>query len=147
MKICWLPEFIQRITKAYSTSCKPICEKFDISRISFDILLFLANNPQFYTAKDVSRYRNLKPNVVSVHVEQLVKDGYLLRESVAEDRRKVRLRYTPKAEAVILQGQQMQKAFHRHLLEGLSREDIEIFRSCFEKMMENAGNLPDSPFV
>ena len=142
MTISCLLEFTQQVNKAYSCHCEPLCQKFRISRTSFDILLFLANNPDLYTAKDISVYRNIKPNVVSIHVDQLVKDGCLSREAIPEDRRKVRLRCTPTAGPIIKAGQQMQKNFHEHLVAGLSPEEMDTFKHCFRVITENAEKLP-----
>ena len=91
----------------------------------------------------MSKYRNLKSNVVSVHVDQLVNDGYLLREPVAEDRRKVKLICTSNAEPIIQKGQQMQKRLYMQLTCGISGEEMDAFRQCFKSIMENAENLPN----
>lgn len=52
-----------------------------------DILLFLANNPEHNTAKDICRMRGHKSGIVSVHVERLVNDGLLERQEMPGDRR------------------------------------------------------------
>ena len=56
-----------------------------------DILLFLHNNPGYDTARDICTYRQLKPALVSLYIENLVQLGFLAREGVPEDRRKCRL--------------------------------------------------------
>lgn len=141
MNISSVLEFTQQVNRAYSACCEPVCQKFRISRTSFDILLFLANNPELYTARDVVRYRSLKPNVVSCHVEQLVSDGYLTRNPVPEDRRRIRLQYTDKALPLIQAGQSMQRAFHAHLIRGLKREELDTFQHCFRIITENAADF------
>ena len=142
MTVSSLLEFTQQVNKAYSSLCEPLCQSFGISRTSFDILLFLANNPTLYTAKDISIFKNIKPNVVSIHVDQMVHDGYLIRESVPEDRRKIRLRYTEKAHAIIRQGQQMQKDFYQCLIRGLTPQELTAFKHCFDVIIQNAETLP-----
>ena len=144
MKLSCLLEFTRQINTAYSAYCEGLCQKFRISRTSFDILLFLANNPQFYTAKDVSSYRKIKPNVVSVHVDQLVSAGYLIRTAIPEDRRKIRLQCTELAAPLIREGQKMQRQFHEHLIAGISPEELHIFKHCFQVITENAAELPDA---
>ena len=44
---------------------------------AFDILLFLANNPEYKTASDIVGYRGIKANLISVNVDKLVHDRYL----------------------------------------------------------------------
>ena len=54
-----------------------------------DILLFLHNNPGYDTARDICTYRQLKPALVSLYIENLVQLGFLAREGVPEDRRRM----------------------------------------------------------
>ena len=35
----------QKIVHTYNKSCEPMLQKFDLPQVSFDILMFLANNP------------------------------------------------------------------------------------------------------
>ena len=60
--------------------CKPLCQKLHLPQTAFDILMFLANNPGYQTASDVVEVRKLKANLVSVNVDRLVQEGYLVRE-------------------------------------------------------------------
>lgn len=55
--------------------------------------------------------QKIKANLVSVHVDRLVKEGYLERRAVEGDRRKTELICTQKAQPVIEKGGQLQEAF------------------------------------
>ena len=46
-------EFAEKLSKAYSETCKPLCHELNIPQTAFDILLFLANNPEYKTARDI----------------------------------------------------------------------------------------------
>ena len=48
-----------------------------LPQTAFDILMFLYNNPEYKTARDIVEIRNIKANLVSVNVEKLVQDGYI----------------------------------------------------------------------
>lgn len=141
MNMSTLLSFTTRIEGAYEVMCRPLLAQFDISRTSFDILMFLSNNPDRYTAKEISATRNIKANVVSMHVDRLVRDGYLQRQSVEWDRRKVRLVCTEKAQPIIDRGRDMQRAFFLSLVEGLSPEELEGFRFCLQTIAKNADLL------
>ena len=71
--------FFHDALNAYNKMCEPILHEFDIPQVSFDILMFLNNNPDLCTAQQISEFRNIKKNLVSVHVEKLVTAGYLQR--------------------------------------------------------------------
>ena len=78
--------------------------------IELDILLFLANNPAYNTAKDICQCRGVKPGIVSVHVDRLVNLGLLARQDVPGDRRKTRLVCTDQAAPLIARGRTQQQA-------------------------------------
>ena len=64
--------FFHDALNAYNKMCEPILQEFDIPQVSFDILMFLKNNPDLCTAQQISEFRNIKKNLVSVHVDKLV---------------------------------------------------------------------------
>ena len=68
-----------KMTKAYHIMLTPLCKETGLPPLAMDILLFLANNPEHNTAKDICRMRGHKSGIVSVHVERLVNDGLLER--------------------------------------------------------------------
>ena len=74
--------------------------------------------------------RGLKPAIVSFHIDRLVSEGFLLRQSVPGDRRKTALVLTEKTESVVERGRGLQKAFADRLIDGLSEEDLAHFRRC-----------------
>lgn len=109
--------------------------------LALDILLFLANNPEHNTAKDICRMRGHKPGIVSVHVERLVNDGLLERQEMPGDRRQTRLICTEQAQALIERGRQVQWQFGRRLLEGIPEEDLATMRRCLERMDGNLNGI------
>ena len=97
-------EFSRKLALAYNAVCKPLCRELGLSKTAFDILMFLGNNPTYKTARDVVELRCLKANLVSVNVDRLVQEGYLVRRQAAGDRRKTELLCTDKAQPVIARG-------------------------------------------
>ena len=89
-----------KTAQAYSAMCKPLCQELKLPQTAFDILMFLANNPDCTTARDIVEIRKIKANLVSVNVDRLVQEGYLERRAVAGDRRKTQLLCTEKAGAL-----------------------------------------------
>ena len=71
--------YTRRILDAYAAVMQPLSAELDMAQNAVDILLFLANNPGLDTARDICTYRKLKPGIVSFHVDNLVREGYLLR--------------------------------------------------------------------
>lgn len=130
-------EFANRTNLAYSAVCKPLCQKLHLPQTAFDILMFLANNPNYKTARDIVEVRHIKANLVSVNVDKLVQEGYLERRPVAGDRRKTELVCTEKAEPIIAQGRKVQNGFFARLMDNISEEQKKIFIDTIEAMNEN----------
>ena len=129
---------LRAFSEAYADACKPICRELGLPQMAFDILMFLGNNPDCSTAKEISRYRGFKENIISVNVNKLVNEGYLCRQEDPLDRRKVRLFCTEKASEIIRRGRQVQERFIRQMLEGLTPEQLQIHKNCLETIARNA---------
>ena len=46
-------EFAEKISRTYSDECRPLCHELKLPQTAFDILMFLANNPEYKTARDI----------------------------------------------------------------------------------------------
>ena len=130
-----------KTAQAYSAMCKPLCQELKLPQTAFDILMFLANNPDCTTARDIVEFRKIKANLVSVNVDRLVQEGYLLRQPAPGDRRKCRLVCTEKAGPVVQQGRELQETFFRRLARGLEPEDLAAFRRCLEGFRRNLSQM------
>ena len=134
-------EFARKMSLAYTAVCRPLCQEMKLPQTAFDILMFLYNNPEYKTARDIVEVRNIKANLVSVNVEKLVQDGYIRRQAVENDRRKTELICTKKALAVQKRGRQLQQKFAERLLDGLSAEDQKKLAAYFYQMEKNLDQI------
>ena len=134
-------EFPRKLLLAYNAMCKPLCKKFGIPQTAFDILMFLGNNPEYRTARDIVEVRDIKANLVSVNVERLVQEGYLKRRSVAGDRRKTELLCTEKAKPLIKEGRAVQLAFGEKLFAQVDEETRRVFMETLGSIGKNAEEI------
>lgn len=130
-------EFARKMSFAYAAMCKPLCHELNLPQTAFDILMFLANNPEYTTARDIVEIRKLKANLVSINIEKLVKDGYLIRKEVKGDRRKTQLICTPKAETIIEKGHLLQKTFLERLFINMDDSLRQAFVEGMHQMEKN----------
>ena len=130
-------EISRKISLAYSISCKPLCRELELPQTAFDILMFLGNNPELKTASEIVEIRHIKANLVSVNVERLVQDGYLIRRQVKGDRRKTELLCTEKAQPVIERGRQLQGRFVEKLFSGMDENTRKAFSLAMRIIGEN----------
>lgn len=134
-------EFPRKLLEVYNDACKPLCKNLKLPQTAFDILMFLGNNQQYQTARDIVKIRNIKANLVSINVDKLVKEGYLRREAIEGDRRKTKLICTQKAHPVIKEGQKLQQEFVDKLFKHTTKEDKEIFIHVMKTMDKNLDNI------
>lgn len=129
--------FARKTALAYNAICKPLCQELGLPQTAFDILLFLANNPTYKTARDIVEIRHIKANLVSVNVDRLVQEGYLIRQAVAGDRRMTELICTEKAQSVILRGQKLQEEFSERLFNNIDNDMKESFFATISLIEKN----------
>ncbi|UWO52516.1 MarR family transcriptional regulator [Catenibacterium mitsuokai] len=134
-------EFPNKMAHAYSVMCKPLCQKIKLPQTAFDILMFLSNNPQYKTARDIVEVRKIKANLVSINVDKLVKEGYLERREVAGDRRKTELVCTSQADSIIEKGRLVQKDFKDTLFNNMDDSMKEILFKGMEIMEDNLDRI------
>ena len=134
-------EFVHKSMLAYSAACRPLCQKLKLTQTAFDILMFLANNPCCKTASEIVEIRHIKANLVSVNVDRLVREGYLLRQPVKGDRRKTELICTALAQPMIEQGRAVQDNFMKDLLRGMDEATQAAFFSAITIIDRNMDEL------
>lgn len=134
-------EFPNKMAHAYSVMCKPLCQKMKLPQTAFDILMFLSNNPQYKTARDIVEVRKIKANLVSINVDKLVKEGYLERREVAGDRRKTELVCTSQADSIIEKGRLVQKDFKDTLFNNMDDSMKKILFKGMEIMEDNLDRI------
>jgi DNA-binding MarR family transcriptional regulator len=102
-----LPSFFTRsqgLRKLYCGLFTPMLERRALTQLEVDILLFLANNPAYDTARDIVERRHLAKSHVSAGIEALAGRGLLERWKRADNRKTIHLRLTEAAGPVVAEG-------------------------------------------
>ncbi len=134
-------EFARKMSLAYNLSCKSLCQELKLPQTAFDILMFLANNPNYKTASDIVEIRKIKANLVSVNVDRLVQEGYLQRQAVEGDRRKTELLCTSKAQPIIEKGRDLQQDFMEHLFFNMDDNKRNELKEIIHIMEQNLDTI------
>ena len=135
-----LPVFFIRfrgISKLYNSLFGPLLEQYRITQLEADILLFLANNPSFDTARDIVEKRHIAKSHVSAGVESLVKRGLLERCRQGGNRKTIHLRLTAQAAPIVEAGREVQRHYGRLLFSGFSDQEQEQLFRLLERVGEN----------
>lgn len=129
---------IAAMRSLYSAQLDAVGREFGLARVELDILLFLANNPQFDTATDIVERRCISKAHVSQSVKSLEQRGYLERRYVGDNRRTIHLNLLENAQAAVDAGRQAQTRCFASLLEGFGEDEVEQLRSFLGRISDNA---------
>lgn len=75
------------LRRLYGLLFAPLLEEYGLTQLEADILMFLANNPQWDTARDIVEFRYLAKSHVSAGIERLAARGYLERFTLPGNRK------------------------------------------------------------
>lgn len=138
-----LLQFSQQLEKFYAHQFSPLLARTGLSMREVHVLLFLANNPDYDTARDVTELRGLSKSQVSQAVELLVSRGLLLRAPDGTDRRVIHLAITPEGLPLARECQAIQAACGRQLLAGLTPEQEDLLHNLLETVLRNGARLAE----
>ena len=125
------------IENFYAKYRKRIMNRFLLSAAETDVLMFLANNPGFDTAANISKIRKIPKSQVSLAVNSLCEKGLLNGVYTQGNKKSVHLSPTDKAQPVIDYGKTVQKEFICALFNGFSDEEISEFKRLYAKISDN----------
>lgn len=128
---------VQQFGKLYKKLQSDICDKYDLSHVELDVLLFLNNNPQCDTAKDIVELRGLAKSYVSKAVDLLIKKKLISTFEDKHDRRIIHLNLEEKSKGIIEEGQISQYNFLEILYKNISPEEREIHQKVLNQMSDN----------
>lgn len=135
--------FSRQMTKAYTQAFAPITQENPLSMREVHILLFLANNPQFDTAKHVVQRRGLLKSQVSQGVDVLCAQGLLQRVPDSDDRRCIHLKITDLGRPIGQQAQQLQTQWWDSLNSRFTPEEQAQTQALIQKWLDTAQLLED----
>ena len=142
-----LLQFYKQFGKYYSHQFADFSARTGLSLGEVHILLFLVNNPDCDTARDVAELRGLSKSQVSQAVELLAAEGLLLRTPDNTDRRVIHLSITPSGLPLARECQAIQAACGRRLLAGLSEEQERQLALLLETVLDNGARLAEEGSV
>lgn len=126
------------ITSCYEMLTRKVCEKYQLTQMEYDILIFLHNNPQHNTAAEIVKIRKSTKSHVSSSLKNLENRGLVERIQSADNKKHIEIVLLEKAVPIIEDGIKVQKEFAKTLLQGLSEEEKRICVEVFNKICKNA---------
>ena len=128
---------VRQIQKLYYTSLSPVCLDHALTPVELDILLFLSNNPDCNTARDIVELRGLAKSYVSQTVNLLMDKKLLEAREDPQDRRIFHLYITADAQPLLQQAKQVQNLFFSTLTDGIDPRDREAVHRVLRTVSTN----------
>lgn len=127
----------QQMKHLYESCCKTLSTQYQLTKNEIDVLLFLANNAPFDTARDIVEYRAISKSHVCQSVDRLTRRGFLTGTQDEKDRRCIHLKLQPAVMPIVRQAQQMQQDFFHTLYQGVTQDELEVVKAVFQKISDN----------
>lgn len=141
MTVTRLLQFAKRFGKYCDHRFAPLSQAHGLSMREINVLLFLANNPGYDTARDITEYRGISKSQVSQAVDFLVELEYLTRTPDVEDRRLLHLSMTGEGRKVAAQAQAIQAQCGQDLLSGMTEGQVRQLQELWDMVMANGERL------
>lgn len=126
-----------QIGKTYHHLCTDVMKKYHITQCELDILLFLYNNPDLDSAKDIVEKRGIVKSHASMGIDKLIQKGYLETVRDQRDKRKYHLHLLEDSKPIIEDGLKMQQCFNNQLFQHISEDDKQKLWDILEQMYIN----------
>ena len=123
--------------RLYGQLFTPLLEHWGLTQLEADILLFLANNPPYDTARDLVERRHIAKSHVSLGVESLASRGLLERYTRPGNRKTIHLRLTEAAEPFVEAGRAVQERYSQALLAGFTDRERRTLLELLDRVAEN----------
>ena len=114
------------ITSCYEILAKDVCDRYQLTQMEYDILMFLHDNPQHNTAADIVKVRKSTKSHVSTSLKRLESRGLIKRIQSISNKKHIEIVLLSEAEQIIDAGIEVQKQFAKNVLSGLTEEEKHI---------------------
>ena len=136
-----LMQFAKQFGKYCDPRFAPIARRYGLSMREINVVLFLANNPGYDTARDITEYRGISKSQVSQAVEFLVELSYLTRTPDPDDRRLLHLALTEEGLALARECKAVQARCGQDLLDGMTEDQVRQLQELWDMVMANGERL------
>lgn len=130
-------ENVLLLKEAYDHTLDPVAQRWGLTRMELDLLLFLHNNPDHATAAEAVRLRQWTKSHVSAAVHALKVRGLLSAQHPEGNRKTLRLTLLPTAGPILQEGREAQRTFSQAMRRGFTRSEEQALESILEKISRN----------
>ena len=116
-------------------------KKYNMKRAELEILYFLSKSGEHNTSTDIHRQLMMNRGHISQAVDNLCRRNYIIAIPDKNDRRYVHYEISDHAKELITEMTSRREAMNQKILEGVSEEELKIYREVSEKIRNNINKL------
>ena len=129
------------ITRCYEMLTRSVCDRYKLTQMEYDILMFLYNNPQYNTAADIVKIRKSTKSHVSTSLKFLEDRGLIEKKQSEDNKKHIEIVLLDDAALIVDAGLNAQKQFAQNVLRGLTEEEKHVCMNVFDRICNNAEEL------
>lgn len=129
--------FSSQFKRLYDKKIKGMAVRYGLTPAEVNVLLFLANNSEFDTAKNICEMRLLPKACVSRAVDSLIRQGFLTAREDERDRRILHLSVLPAASGLVADAQACQREFLSCVFRNFSKDERQALDTLTAKLIAN----------
>ena len=126
------------IKSYYELLSGEVCDRYGLTQMEYDILMFLHNNPQQNTAAEIVKIRKSTKSHVSTSLKKLENKGLVEKIQSENNKKHIEIVLLDKAKLIVEAGTNVQKQFAQTVLSGLTVEEKQMCIRIFDKICNNA---------
>ena len=115
--------------------------KYDIKKAELEILYFLSRCGTHNTSTDIHHQLMMNRGHISQAVDSLCKRRYIVAIPDKNDRRYVHYEILESAQTIISELAKKREKMNAQIFEGISEEELRVFRSVSNKIRKNIENM------
>ena len=130
-----------QFNRFYSQELGRVADTHKMSRVELDVLLFLHNNPDYDTARDIVEYRLLAKSYVSKAVDLLIRRRFLAAVEDSRDRRILHLTICGAASGILKEALSAQQTIFKTAVKGIPEKELSVMEKVMSQMSENISSF------
>lgn len=128
---------VNRLKRLYVQMFQEPGKNYGLTQVEIDIMLFLHNNPQYNTARDICTMRGIAKSNVSTSVDALERRGFLFSQTDPDNRKLRRLRLSDSTETMVEELAACQEKCVETILEGFTSKELAMLKEFHRRMDAN----------
>ena len=131
-----LEEVLRIITQRKYHMLEMRLSKYDLVKGQANLLILIRDNDGV-TQNELAELVGIKDSSMSVRLDKLERNGYIVRETDSENLKRKRIYITPEGKTASIQCRKILREYEEKLYEGFSAKDKKQFQKYISKLLEN----------